>query len=69
MGIKMARPSKYKPEYCAVRYRIITAIALGPLEERVNIYMEDGWRPVGGITVDNSIDSSATYLQAIELKR
>lgn len=53
-----------------MKYQIISAVSAPDLEARVNTYIENGWRPIGGVAYvpPNHSGSMPTFLQAVALE-
>lgn len=53
-----------------MKYQIISAVSAADLESRVNTYIENGWRPIGGVAYvpPNHRSSLPSFLQAVVLE-
>lgn len=49
-----------------LEYTVVKASSAKKMSEEVNVKMEEGWRPQGGVSVANATE--IVYLQAMILK-
>jgi hypothetical protein len=47
-----------------MKYQVITGYSITDLEEKVNVCLKKGWKPIGGVEVVK-YDDSIVFMQAV----